>query len=97
MHLKLNLAGLPDRSVTDEMLDLIEQPFLHELKAVHTTLIKKVWRDVMLSCLATRLMLVLAASVIWAVRRGKLYAVRRIIEGTQRDEGAAVPVADVVA
>ena len=42
MHLKLNLAELPDGSVTDEMLDLIAQPFLQELKTVHTTLIRKV-------------------------------------------------------
>ena len=97
MHLKLNLAGLSDRSVTDEMLELIAQPFLQELKTVHTTLIKRVWRDVMLPCLATLLMLVLAAALTWAVKRGKLYAVRRLIEGTQRDEGAAVPLADVVA
>ena len=96
MHLKLNLAGLPDRSVTDEMLELIAQPFLQELKTVHTTLIRKVWRDVMLPCLATLLMLILAAAVAWAVRKGKLYAIRRFIEGTQRDEGAAVPLADVV-
>ena len=72
MHLKLNLAGLPDRSVTDEMLELIAQPFLQELKTVHTTLIKKVWRDVMLPCLATLLMLVLAAAITWAARKGKL-------------------------
>ena len=97
MHLKLNLAGLPDCSVTDEMLELIAQPFLQELKAVHTTLIRKVWRDVMLPCLATMLMLILAAAVAWAARKGKLYAVRRFIEGTRRDEGAAVPLADVVA
>ena len=97
MHLKLNLAGLPDRPVTDEMLELIAQPFLQELKTVHTTLIRKVWRDVMLPCLATLLMLVLAAAVTWAARKGKLYAVRRFIEGTRRDEAAAVPLADVVA
>ena len=97
MHLKLNLTGLPDRSLTDEMLELIAQPFLQELKTVHTTLIRKMWRDVMLPCLATLLMLVLASAVTWAVRKGKLYAVHRFIEGTRRDEGAAVPLADVVA
>ena len=99
MHLKLNLAGLPDPSVTNEKLELIAQPFLQELKTVHTTLIRKVWRDVMLPCLDTLLVLVLAATVQWAVRQGKLYAVRRFIERTsrtQRDEGVAVPLADVV-
>ena len=97
MQLKLDLAGLPDRSVTDEMLELIAQQFLQELNKVHTTLIKKGWRDVMLPWLATLLILILAAVVTWAVRKGKLYAIRRFIEGKQRDEGAAVPLADVVA
>ena len=97
MHSKLNLAGLPDRSVTDEMLELIAQPFLQELNTVHTTLNRKVWRHVMLPCLATLLMLILAAAVTWAARKGKLYAVPGFIEGTQIDEGAAVPLADVVA
>ena len=91
MHLKLNLAGLPDRSVTDEMLELIAQPFLQELNTVQTTLIRKVWSDVMLPCLATLMMLVLAAAVTWAVRKRKLYAVHRFIEGTQRHEGAVCP------
>ena len=45
----------------------------------------------------TLLMLVLSAAVTWAVRKGKLYAGRRFVEGTQRDEGAAVPLAEVVA
>ena len=79
------------------MLEFIAQPFLHELKTVHTTLIMKVWRDVMLPCLATFLMLILAAAITWAVSKGKLYAVRGFIEGTQRDESAAAPLADVVA
>ena len=78
------------------MLELIAQPFLQGLKTVHTTLIRKVWRDVMLPCLAT-LLFVLDAAVTWKARKGKLYAVRRFIEGTQRDVGAAVPLADVVA
>ena len=72
MHLKLNYAGLPDRSVTDEMLELIAPPFLQELKTVQTTLIRKVWCDVMLPYVSTRLMLVLAAAVTWALRRGKI-------------------------
>ena len=97
IHLKLNLVGLPDRSVTDEMLELIAQPFPQVLKTVHTTLIRKVSRDVMLPCLATLLMLVLAAAVAWAARRGKWYAVRRFIEGTQRNEGAALHLEDVAA
>ena len=95
--MKLNLDGLPDRSVTDEMLELIAQPILQEVKTVHTTLTRKVWRDVLLLCLTTLLILVSAAAVTWAVRRGKFYEVRRFIEGTQTDESAAKPLADVVA
>ena len=97
MHLKLNLSGLPDCSVTDETLEVIAQPFLQELKAVHTTRIRKVWRDVILPCLATLLMLVLAAAVRWTVRKRKYLAVCRFIERTARtpkDKGAALQLAD---
>ena len=34
-HLKLNLAGLPDRAITEEMLDAIAKPFLFEVEKVH--------------------------------------------------------------
>ena len=71
------------------------QPFLQELKTVHTTPKRKVWRDVMPPCLATLLMFVPAATVTWVVKKGILYAVGRFIERTQGDEGAAVPLADV--
>ena len=91
MHMKLILAGLPDRSVTDEMLKLIAQPFLQELKTVHTTLIRKVWRDVMPPCLATLMMLFLAAAVTWAVKKGNLHAVRRIIEEKQETKASLCP------
>ena len=36
-HLKLNLAGLPDRRITEEMLAAVIQPFMQEVKQVHTT------------------------------------------------------------
>ena len=30
-HLKLNLAGLPDRRITEEMLAAVVQPFMQEV------------------------------------------------------------------
>ena len=36
-HLKLNLAGLPDRRITGEMLAAVVQPFMQEVEEVHTT------------------------------------------------------------
>ena len=80
MPLKLNSAGLSDPSVTDEKLEVTVQPFLQELKTVHATLIRKVWREVKLPCLTTLLMLVLAAAVKWVVKKGEFYAVHRFIE-----------------
>ena len=40
-HLKLNLAGLPDRRITEEMLAAVVQPFMQEVEEVHTTIVKK--------------------------------------------------------
>ena len=45
-HLKLNLAGLPDRRITEEMLAAVVQPFMQEVEEVPTTIVKKIWRDV---------------------------------------------------
>ena len=45
-HLKLNLAGLPDRRNTEEMLAAVVRPFVQEVEEVHTTIVKKIWRDV---------------------------------------------------
>ena len=95
-HLKLNLAGLPDRAVTEEMLDAIAQPFLVEVEKVHSTVIRKIWKDVILPCIVTLLMLILIAVVGWTVKWGKMYAVRRwmtaVLRGgeVQRDTAAAV-------
>ena len=52
-HLKLNLAGLPDRRITEGMLAAVVQPFVQEVEEVHTTILKKICRDVMLPCGAT--------------------------------------------
>ena len=41
-HLKLNLAGLPDRRITEEMLAAVVQPFMQEIEEVHTTIVKKI-------------------------------------------------------
>ena len=49
-HLKLNLAGLPDRRITDEMLAAVVQPFMQEVEEVHTTTVNKIWRDAILPC-----------------------------------------------
>ena len=49
-HLKLNLAGLPDRRITEEMLAAVLRPFMQEVEEVHTTIVKKIWRDVVLPC-----------------------------------------------
>ena len=43
-HLKLNLAGLPDRRITEEMLAAVVQPFMQEVEEVHTTISKKLER-----------------------------------------------------
>ena len=52
-HLKLNLAGLPDRRITEEMLATVVQPFMQDVEEVHTKILKKVWRGVILPCGAT--------------------------------------------
>ena len=63
-RLRLNLSGLPDQAVTEEMLDAIEQPFLVvEVEKVHSTVIRKVWKDVILPCSVTLFVLILVAVV----------------------------------
>ena len=52
-HLKSNLAGLPDRRITEEMLAAIVQPFMQQVEEVHTTNVKNIWRDAILPCGAT--------------------------------------------
>ena len=49
-HSKLNSAGLLDGRITEEMLAAVVQPFKQEAEEVHTTIVKKVWRDVILPC-----------------------------------------------
>ena len=89
-HLKLNLAGLPDRRVTEEMLAAVVKPFMREVQEVHTTILKKLWRDIILPCGVTLLILGLSLLLGWALKKGKLYLVRKWIERvTNRRTGAA--------
>ena len=78
-HLKLNLAGLPDRRITEEMLAAVVQPFMQEVEEVHTTIVKKIWRDVILPCGATLFTLGLLLLLGWALKMGKLYAMKKYV------------------
>ena len=80
LHLKLNLAGLADRRITEEMLAAVVHPFVEEVKEVHITIVKKIWRDVNLPCGATMITLGLLLLLGWALKMGKLYAMRKYVE-----------------
>ena len=79
-HLKLNLAGLPDRAITEEVLDTIAKPFLIEVEKVHSTVLKKVWTDVILPCVVTRIILTSVGILCWLIKRGQLYIMRACIQ-----------------
>ena len=70
-HLKLNLAGLPDRRITEEMLAAVVQPFMQEVEEVHTTIVKKIWRDVILPRGATLVTLGLLLLLGWVLKNGE--------------------------
>ena len=70
--LKLNLAGLPDRRITEEMLAAVVRPFMQEVEEVHSTTVKKIWRDVILPCGATLITLGLLLLLGWALKMGKI-------------------------
>ena len=76
-HLKLTLAGLPDRRITEELLAAVVRPFMQEVEEVHTTIVKKIWRDVILPCGATFIILGLLLLLGWALEMGKLYAMKK--------------------
>ena len=86
LHLKLNLAGLPDRRITEEMLAAVVQPFMKEVKEVQTTIVKKIWRDVILPCGATLITLGLLLLLGWALKMGKLYAMKKYVERFRRND-----------
>ena len=79
-HLKLNLAGLPDRCITEEMLAAVVRPFMQEVQEVHTTIVKKIWRDVILLCGATLITLGLLLLLGWALKIRKRYAMKKCVE-----------------
>ena len=79
-HLKLNLAGLPDRAITEEMLDAIAKPFLIEVEKVHSTVLKKVWTDVILPCVVTLIILTFVGILCLLLKRGQLYIMRACIQ-----------------
>ena len=85
-HLKLNIAGLPDRRITEEMLAAVVQPFMQEVEEVHTTIVKKIWRDNILPCGATLITLGLLLLLDWALKMGKLYAMKKYMERFRRDD-----------
>ena len=93
-HLKLNLAGLPDRRITEEMLAAVVQPFMQEVEEVHLTIVKKIWRDFILPCGATLITLGLFLLLGWALKMGKLYAMKKYVERFRsRDEETAAAAA----
>ena len=79
-HLKLNLASLTDRRITEEVLAAVVQPFMQEVGEVHTTIVKKIWRDVILPCGATLITLGLLLLLGWALNVGKLYAMKKCVQ-----------------
>ena len=99
-HLKLNLAGLPDRRITEEMLAAVVQPFMQEVEEVHTTIVKKIWRDVILPFGATLITLGLLLLLGWALKLGKLYAMKKYMERFRCNEeetavAAALQLCDI--
>ena len=93
-HLKLKLAGLRDRRITEEMLAAVVRPFMQEVGEVHTTIVQKIWRDVILPCGATLITLGLLLFLGWALKLGKLYAMKKYVERFRcNDEESAAAAA----
>ena len=85
-HLKLSLPGLLHRRITAEMLAAKVQPFMKEFEEVHTTIVKKNWRQVISPSGATLLTLGLLLLLGWALKMGKHYAMRKYVEQFRRNE-----------
>ena len=62
------------------MLAAVVQPFMQEVEEVHTTIVKKIWRDVTLPCGATLITLGLLLLLGWALKMGNLYAMKNNVE-----------------
>ena len=86
-HLKLSLAGLPDRRITEEMVGAVVHPFMQEVEQMHTTIVKRIWIDVILSSGATFFTLGLLLFLSWALKLGKHYAMRKFVERFRRRNG----------
>ena len=85
---------MPDRLITEEMLAAVVRPFMQEVKEVHTTIVTKIWRGVILPCGATLLTLGLFLLLGWALKVGKLYAMKKYVERLRcNDEDAAAAAA----
>ena len=77
---KLSLAGLTNRRVTEEMLAAVVRAIMQEVEEVQTTVVKKIWREVFLLYGATFITLGLLLLLGWALKKGKLYAMRKYME-----------------
>ena len=97
-HLKMRLAGLPDRRITEEMLAAVVQSFMQEVNEVHTTIMRKICRDVDLACGATLITLELLIFLGWALGMGELYAMKKYVERFRRthEEAASAPALQLI-
>ena len=95
-HLKLNLVGLPHRRITEEELfAAVVRPFVKEVEKVQSTIVKKIWRDVIVPCEAMLITLGLFLLLGWALKMGKFYAMKKYVERyrRRRDEKTAAAAA----
>ena len=92
-HLKLNLTGLPDRRITEGMLAAVVQPFMQEVEEVHTTIVKKICRDVILPRGATLITLGLLLLSGWALKMGKLFAMKKYVKRFRSNKEETVAAA----
>ena len=73
----MNLAGLLDRRITEEMLAAVVRPFMQEVYKQFTKIVKKIRTDVFLPCGATMLTLALLFLLGWALKTEKLFVKRK--------------------
>ena len=89
-HLKLNLAGLLYRVITEEMLDAIAKPFLNEVEKVQTAVLKESIEKIVLPCVVMLIILILFGMLCWTINRGQLSImqefVRRLLDGGTREK-----------
>ena len=62
------------------MLAAVVRPSLQEVDEVHKTIVKKIWKDVILPCGATLITLGLLLLLGWAIKLKKLYAMKKYVE-----------------